>query len=242
MGLALNALVVGQNQERDATMKRFFGKGHVNTSKAATRLRFPALTEVETYWQALRSRHHVPLRADLDPRGIRGALSKAFVLECSDPEEPRFRIVGSDIIELYQNDLGGRPLTDLVVSHRRSAIQDVIRDVCRLPAQVQMDLSVPKITGDVLELRMVLLPMKDASGQRSRILGCLDFDTAGQLPNVSVHGLEPTGSIVRPLGAEHHAIERRMKHPELVLVSSEDRPRRRKGTGQKSPKLRLVEI
>lgn len=222
-------------------MNRIFGNGHVKVSDAQMSLRFPAAAEVETYWQALRARHYVPRRADLDPRGILSALSKAFILECSDPEDPRFRIVGSDITDLFQGDLRGRLLTDLIAADRRTSVQEIVQDVCRLPALVQMELSVATISGDQLELRMILLPMKDASGQIGRILGCLDFDAAGYLPNVSAHGLVPRGSIARPLGAERHGIERPLKDRGLTLVSSEDRPRLRTKPCRNLPDLRLVE-
>lgn len=200
---------------------------------------YSALNEVKAYWQALRDHHHVPLRADLDPRGIRGALSKSFVLDAADPAEPRFRIFGSDISKLHGRNLRGQPLTEMLASASRKICREILTDVICLPARSQLDFVTEQTNGQSLELRMVLLPMKDAQGQISKILGCLDFDHL-DIGQSAISDLYLTGSILRPLGRELDSIERRMRLKGIHLISSTPAPQTSKYERRRKPTLTLV--
>lgn len=200
---------------------------------------FSAVVEVEAYWQALRENHHVPKRSDLDPRGIRGALSKAFILDCSSYGDPRFRIVGSDLAELHKRDLRGLPLTEMIAPAKRKTVRELLQDVTRLPATAQLDFSAETANGTQIDLRAILLPMDDTNGRLTRILGCLDFEHAA-LAHRSCSDLQLSGSIVRPLGRERQAIVRRMQHRGLKVVSSSDRVKTVPRSRRAKPALTLV--
>ena len=74
--------------------------------------RFEGIAALEAYWQALRGNRMVPLRADVDPRGIESALDFAFIVERVS-RHARFRLAGSQISELMGMDVRGMPLTSL---------------------------------------------------------------------------------------------------------------------------------
>lgn len=220
-------------------MKGFFGSTGGSLSKQDGESGFAAAVEVETYWQALRDQNHIPHRRDLDPRGIRGSLSKAFVLECNEGDQPRFRIVGSDLCDLQKTDLRGLPVTTLIPLHKRPMMEEMIMDVVRLPAHAQLDFMSKTAEGETYDLRMVLMPMNDDQGRCTRILGCLDFETQ-LLSKRRRLDLKMTGSIIRPLGTERQAIVRRMHHRGLKLVTSSTTVRSRARRPRSVPYLTLV--
>ena len=53
-------------------------------------MRFPCISEVQAYWEALRDGRQVPCRSEVDPRGIERALEYTFVLERIAPGVARF--------------------------------------------------------------------------------------------------------------------------------------------------------
>ena len=63
---------------------------------------FPAINEVEAYWEGLRMGRTVPMRSEIDPRGIERALEFTFILERIAPGLARFRLSG-----MHLNDLLG---------------------------------------------------------------------------------------------------------------------------------------
>ncbi|MFY0595838.1 MAG: PAS domain-containing protein [Cognatishimia sp.] len=206
--------------------KGLFGKPHdaplvggQSLSKSADTddiYRYPINQEVEAYWQALKQDDALPKRNDLDPRGMRNALTQAFVLNV-DGRGARFRIAGSKIADIYQGDLRGVAVTDLISPAKREMITELIVEICQMPAKAQVDLEITDPNGTPIIAQMILLPMTDANGQASQVLGCLDFTSLPAQNSRCV--LEPVGTIVRPQSERKHQIIRRMKDKRLQLVS-----------------------
>lgn len=207
-------------------------------SNARENSRFPTFVEVEAYWQALLERDGLPKRANLDPRGMRNALTKAFILDGSDPDVFRFRIVGSDISALHNGALHGRFLTDLIVKENQSVVMSIARDVVDLPAKATLDFSSRSQTGSEFGLRMGLFPLADADGRNTRLLGCLDFD--GPTRTEQSGRLVLRGSMLRPLTRGRAPIGRRMHYQSLALVSRNVAPNRTSPGITKRPNLILV--
>ena len=76
-------------------------KGHdsnviaMSSHRPATR--FPHISQVEAYWDALRGARLVPDRSEVDPRGIERALEYAFIMELVAPGVGRLRIAGGHL-------------------------------------------------------------------------------------------------------------------------------------------------
>lgn len=217
----------------------FFGSSG-RAESARHNSRFPAFVEVEAYWEALRKSDGLPERTNLDPRGMRNALTKAFILERADPYQFRFRIVGSDISALHNRDLHGKALIELISESNREMVISIIRDLVELPAKATLDFSMQSELGADIDLRMGLFPMTDAQGQNTRILGCLDF--AAALQPMQGGGLVLKGSVVRPLRRGQKPVERRRHHQSLKLVSSNDMPTKLRRQRSDAPKLTLVDL
>ncbi|MDP2739179.1 MAG: PAS domain-containing protein [Pseudorhodobacter sp.] len=140
---------------------------------------FTMLSEVRAYWEALRDGPTLPRRAQIDPRGIEGALEGAFILERIAPGIARFRLAGMALVDLMGMEVRGMPLSALFDPAGRRALADALEQVFVGPAVLDLRLAAergigrPDLTG-----RMLILPLDDDNGQTRLALGCLA--TAGE--------------------------------------------------------------
>ncbi len=207
---------------------------------------FSVIAQVEAYWDALRVGQLLPMRSQIDPRGIEQALEYAFVLERIGPGIARLRIAGQHLTNLIGMEVRGMPLTALFAHPARRQIADCLEEVFQTPATARFHL---KAAGDAdssaLEARMILLPLKNDLGDISRALGCLvsrghlgvaprRFEVTAQdinpiLPRQSVIGPAPPIATTRP------------KPVPTPTAFHEGRPRfQGKGGKIRPPYLRLI--
>lgn len=140
-------------------------------------MRFPAESEVRAYWEALRRGRKVPLRADIDPRGIERALEYAFILERVAPRIARFRLAGMHLSDLMGMEVRGMPMTTFFAPRARTEVGDMLDSVFRAPAIAEMRLVAETGFGKpALEARLVILPLQSDLGDVSRAIGCLVAD------------------------------------------------------------------
>ena len=152
----------------------------VSLGDARAQTLFPALGRVEAYWEALRDGRSMPARAEIDPRGIASVLENAFVLELVAPGVARIRLAGMLLNDLMAMEVRGMPLTAMFLPEARRELQQVIENVLETAAVVRLTLGSDKgFTRPPLEGQMMLLPLRDAHGHATRILGVLE--TRGQI-------------------------------------------------------------
>tara|TARA_R110002096_G_scaffold9867_9_gene38590 strand:- start:5175 stop:5876 length:702 start_codon:yes stop_codon:yes gene_type:complete len=136
--------------------------------------RFDAVHQVHAYWEGLRHEGALPARALLDPRGIEGALTCAFLAEQVAPGIARFRIAGTQISDLVGMDVRGMPISCLFAPDARLSLMQVAGQVFSGPARLEMDLEAERAIGrPALEARLLMLPMLDDQGRCTLSLGCL---------------------------------------------------------------------
>lgn len=188
---------------------------------------FPAIAQVEGYWNALSCGHKVPARGDVDPRGLEDALSNTFILECMAPSVARFRLAGHHLNDLMGLDVRGMPLTSLFFPNARQQIGQVIENTCASPAISEICLSAPGSFGrPALRAKMLLAPLTDYSGRVNRILGCLQSKgSIGHQPrrfsikdvktrDMSLHGIQSKSSTARKQTAFAENAARNRTSPE----------------------------
>ncbi len=135
---------------------------------------YPALSQVEAYWDALRGNRLVPARSDVDPRGIDGALENAFVLERVAAGIARLRVAGTHLTSLMGMEVRGMPLTTFFAPTDRRRVSDALEEMFQAPATLNLRMIAPGAPSRPgLEARMILLPLKSDLGDISRALGCL---------------------------------------------------------------------
>jgi len=136
---------------------------------------FPALAQVEGYWHALQNGIGVPLRADVDPRGLQPVLSHTFVLERVAPGVGRLRVAGQHLNGLMGMEVRGMPFTAMFVPEARPALSAAIDATCETPSLAYLTITAPGGIGrSALTGRMFMAPMKDRFGHITRILGALE--------------------------------------------------------------------
>lgn len=167
-------------------MKTFFGNGSgSNFGKIVGMDRFDSgrslspLRQVEAYWTALLTGDGVPMRSQIDPRGLENILEYTFILERIAPGLARFRLAGSHLNKLAGMEVRGMPLTAFFAPSARAEITDVLEQVFTLPAIAELELVSPGKLGRAhRQARMILLPLKSDLGDVSRVLGVMVSDGA----------------------------------------------------------------
>ena len=141
---------------------------------------FSALSQVESYWEALRGSRLVPKRSEIDPRGIEHALEYTFVLERIAIGMARFRIAGSHLCNIMGMEVRGMPLSSFITPSGRETLGNVLEDVFQRPSACELEM-VAEVgrKKPAMEARMVLMPLRSDLGDVSRILGC--FVAKGEL-------------------------------------------------------------
>lgn len=150
------------------------GSNVISIQPIRSQVVFPALKQVEAYWDGLRNGRLMPARSEVDPRGISGALDHAFVLELLAPGVARIRLAGHHLSELMGMEVRGMPLTALFLPEARAEVQKALQMVTERPASLRLKLGSDKgITRPALEAEMFLAPLRDDQGRATRIIGAL---------------------------------------------------------------------
>ncbi|TRW95816.1 PAS domain-containing protein [Paracoccus sp. M683] len=132
------------------------------------------LAELRQYWQGLRQGRAIPLRADVEPQGIRRALDYAFILERVAPGAARFRLAGRHLIDLMGMEVRGMPLCSFLNPPSRGRLSDVLETVFRGPQLALLMLEAKAEYGrPAMRGRMLLMPLRSDLGDVTRALGCL---------------------------------------------------------------------
>lgn len=147
--------------------------------------RFPAISVVRAYWEALRNGRDAPFRSEIEPRGIESALEHTFILERIAPRLARFRLAGTHLNDLMGMEVRGMPLSAFFTAGARGETEAILTRVFDGPETADLTLVPENATGrEGMEARMLLLPLRSDLGDISRALGCLV-------------GLGPTGRVPR---------------------------------------------
>ena len=132
------------------------------------------MAEVRAYWEALRDGRDVPMRSDIDPRGIENALEYAFILERIAPGMARFRLAGMHLNELMGMEVRGMPLTAMFAPVGRKRIAEAMEacftgvSVVEMVLQAETGVGKPPMTA-----KLLILPLKSDLGDVNRAIGCL---------------------------------------------------------------------
>ncbi|SLN71537.1 PAS domain-containing protein [Ruegeria meonggei] len=191
-------------------MKTFFGNGSgSNFGKIVGMDRFDSgrslspLRQAEAYWTALLTGDGVPMRSQIDPRGLENILEYTFILERIAPGLARFRLAGSHLNNLAGMEVRGMPLTAFFEPDARTEITDVLEQVFTGPSIAELGLISPGNLGRArMQARMILLPLKSDLGDVSRVLGVMVSDGAvGTTPRrftISDHQMRAASDVQAP--------------------------------------------
>ncbi len=165
-----------------------------------------AIAEMRAYWDSLRCGRTVPLRSEIDPREIAGALEFGFILERLQPGAVRFRLAGMHLCDLMGMEVRGMPLRAFISPSSRAAFSASLERVFSNPEIHEYHLVSEDGIGAELTGRLLILPLKSDHGEVDRAIGCLITDgVVGLAPRrfrvaeTRVTSLE-TGEVSREVG------------------------------------------
>lgn len=132
------------------------------------------LRQVEAYWHGLCDTNAVPLRSQVDPRGMEDALENAFLMERIAPSMAKIRVAGSHLSDLMGMQIAGMPLSSLIAPSERERFGQAISHLFGDPAIIKIELRAEGGFGKPeMEASMVLMPLKSDFGDLSRALGAM---------------------------------------------------------------------
>ena len=135
---------------------------------------FPAIKQLEAYWEGLRMGRLVPQRSEIDPRGIEQALEYTFIMERIAPGLARFRLSGMHLNDLLGMDVRGMPFTSFFTPDARKTVTDALEMVFDGPQVAELTLRAERRIGKpAIDAKVLLLPLRSDMGEITRILGCL---------------------------------------------------------------------
>ncbi|MEM6656704.1 MAG: PAS domain-containing protein [Pseudomonadota bacterium] len=224
-------------------MKSFFGTGSGSKfGKIVAMDRFDSgrslspIRQAEAYWTALLADHDVPMRSQIDPRGLENVLEYTFILERIAPGLARFRLAGSHLNKLAGMEVRGMPLTAFFEPDARADVTEALEKVFSTPAIVELGLVSSGGLGRArMQSRMIMLPLKSDLGDVSRVLGVMVSDGAiGPTPRrffVADHRIkavsevkskvQPTRQPAAGFAEDQNSFDRPASHLRLV-VSRDD--------------------
>ncbi|MFK7875233.1 MAG: PAS domain-containing protein [Paracoccaceae bacterium] len=144
----------------------------VDMSAHQNRQHYAPLAQIEGYWNALRGNRPMPLRSEIDPRGLKGALEYCFVLERIAPGLARLRVAGSHLGDLMGMEVRGMPISSFLTADARQEFGKTLEEVFETPATAVVTLSGETGFGrSAIQAQMILMPVRSDLGDTSRILG-----------------------------------------------------------------------
>jgi hypothetical protein len=137
---------------------------------------YAAIAQVDGYWDALRRGRPMPRRAEVDPRGLEGALHFAFVAERVAPGIGRIRIAGQHLSDLLGMEVRGMPLTAFLAAGARPRLARVLEQVTVEGRVAELRLSAEASPArPALQARLWLGPLSSPRPDgMPQALGCLE--------------------------------------------------------------------
>ncbi|WP_425100515.1 PAS domain-containing protein [Tropicibacter sp. S64] len=136
--------------------------------------RMAPIRAVESYWLGLCGEDQIPLRSQVDPRGMESALENAFLMERIAPTMGKVRVAGTHLSDLMGMQISGMPLSTLIAPRDREQFGTAIEALFTDQAIVHIELKAEGGFGKPdMEAHMVILPLRSDFGDVSRALGAL---------------------------------------------------------------------
>jgi len=226
-------------------MKHGFGGNVVSLVERAVPVIFPAISQVDAYWEGLRHGRLMPQRSEVDPRGLESALEYAFMLEHVAPGVARFRIAGMHLNNLLGMEVRGMPITAMFEPADRARIAGLLDRVVQCPQIADLRLTASGGLGaPQLPARLYLAPLGSDGKDHARILGCLQSlgqigrsprrfaiehvhqrrivaSVGGQQPEPETKEPAPVAELAEDAAVFTHATPEPLERPRLRLVKTD---------------------
>lgn len=171
-----------------------------------------------SYWDALRGERASPERGEIEPGIIRHILADTFILEMNRDRNVFFRLAGTRLCALFNQELKDKPLShlwgtgDFRDAGRYSEI--VTDETAGLVAGIKGHTQ----KGHSIDLELILLPLRHRGRTHERLIGALSpaqipawlgLDPLVKLTTQSLRIIWPSGRPQEPKADQASPLERR---------------------------------
>ena len=133
---------------------------------AATRMLF-------SYWDTLRGERAAPERGEIEPGEIRHILADTFILELNKDRTADIRLAGTRLCALFGMELKAQRFAQLWPDQAAREVQRFTDIVTDETAGLVVGLSGTTDEQDVVDLEMILLPLRHRGRTHARALGAV---------------------------------------------------------------------
>jgi hypothetical protein len=136
-------------------------------------MKHPLTQELYDYWNGRRGEQAMPERRDIDPAAIRRILADSFVLAVEPGENPRFRVAGTKVCELFGRELRGDDFFGLWGQDAAPQIRDFVSLVTGEGIGIHAGVTMEAGDDLVCPLELLILPLSHHGKGGQRMLGSL---------------------------------------------------------------------
>jgi len=138
-----------------------------------TAMTHPPIAEIKRYWDDLRAGRLMPLRAEVDPRDMSSFLECCFILDRKTAGDVRFRVAGMALNDLLGMELRGMHLRSIIEPGARAQFSASLEKMFETPEIQDYQLRSAPAHAPALTARLLVLPLRDNTGDVTRAMGCL---------------------------------------------------------------------
>jgi hypothetical protein len=136
-------------------------------------MKHPSVRELFDYWNHRRGHRAAADRADIDPGEIRGILADTFIVTFDEAAGHPFRIAGTRVCALFDQNLKHEPFLDLWAGDSRHLMRDLIGVIGHEAVGLMAGVSGRLRDGTSLDLELLALPLVHGGRTDSRVLGAI---------------------------------------------------------------------
>jgi hypothetical protein len=136
-------------------------------------MKHPFTQELYAYWNGRRGEGAMPERGDIDPAAIRRILADSFVLAVEPGQNPRFRVAGTKLCELFGRELRGEDFIALWGQEAAEQIGDFLGLVAGESIGILAGATMEAGDGLVCPFELLILPLSHQGKGGQRMLGSL---------------------------------------------------------------------
>lgn len=144
-------------------------------SKKDKTMQNPIFNNLFEHWTALRHRSEVPNRCEIDPRVFPDALENTFIFERIAEGDFRARLAGMNLCDMMGMEVRGLSAASFMQRTERTRIEKILEQVLARPAVGELTLTGVDLSGNSVEVNMILLPLRSDMGDVNRVIGCVSY-------------------------------------------------------------------
>lgn len=132
-----------------------------------------AAKAILSYWRSVAPETGAPERSAIDPRALKAHLPDLFILERMDRAVFAFRLAGTRLCARYGRELRDHDFVRLWQTRQHGQILGALNQTLQNAEPVLIKGAAATLDGKSVPFDIVLMPLNDAEGRPTRILGAM---------------------------------------------------------------------